>query len=389
MTTKEQYSKHVMNTYKQQEMVLVSGKNATVFDEEGKSYIDFGSGIGVNSLGFADETWSNAVAKQAQTLQHVSNLYFSQPMAELSQKLCETTGYQRVFLGNSGAEANEGSIKICRKYSFDKYGKDRHKILSFTNSFHGRTMATLSATGQTAMHHSFFPFHEGFVFGEANNITAVKELLSQGGFCAVMLEFIQGEGGVLPLEPDFVKDLFAYCEKEDILTLADEVQTGVGRTGTFLAAEQYGVKPNVVSLAKGLGGGLPIGAVLTDEKTESVFGFSDHGTTFGGNLIACAGANVVMERVSRTGFLEEVQNKGSYLKEKLLAMDGVAGVDGLGMMLGIRLSEKNAADVVKASIEKGLIPLTAKDKLRFLPPLTITYEELDQGLDILAQVLKN
>lgn len=387
MTTKEQYGKYVMNTYKQQEMVLVSGKNATVFDEEGKKYVDFGSGIGVNSLGYANEDWSAAVSKQAQTLQHVSNLYFSQPMAELSEKICAATGYSRVFLGNSGAEANEGSIKICRKYSFDKYGENRNKILSLNNSFHGRTIATLSATGQPAMHNSFFPFNEGFEFAEANNIAMVKEKLSQGGFCAVMFEFVQGEGGVVPLQGDFVKELFAYCEEHDILTLADEVQTGVGRTGTFLAAEQFGVRPNVVSLAKGLGGGLPIGAVLVDGKTENVFGYSDHGTTFGGNPVACAAANVVMNHVATPEFLEEVAKKGAYLKEKLLALDGVVAVDGLGMMLGIQLKEKKAPDVVKECIEKGLIPLTAKEKIRLLPPLTITYEELDQGIAVLKEVL--
>lgn len=387
MTTKEKYGKYSMNTYKQQEMVLVSGKNATCYDEEGKEYIDFGSGIGVNSLGYANETWAEAVSKQTNTLQHVSNLYFSQPMANLSEKLSEVTGYRRVFLGNSGAEANEGSIKIVRKYSFDKYGENRHKILSLNNSFHGRTMATLSATGQPAMHNSFFPFNEGFEFASAHDFSEVKEKLSQGGFCAVMLEFIQGEGGVVPLTQQFVTDLFAYCEKEDILVLADEVQTGVGRTGTFLASEQFGVKPNVVSLAKGLGGGLPIGAVLVDEKTENVLGYSDHGTTFGGNPVACAGANVVMNTVAEAKFLEEVSKKGAYLKEKLLELSGVTAVDGLGMMLGVQLKEKSAPDVVKECIEKGLISLTAKEKIRLLPPLTITYEELDKGIAILKEVL--
>lgn len=248
-------------------------------------------------------------------------------------------------------------------------------------------MATLSATGQPAMHNSFFPFNEGFEFATANDFSDVKNKLSQGGFCGIIMEFIQGEGGVVPLNQDFVKEVFAFCEKEDILVLADEVQTGVGRTGTFLASEQFGVKPNVVSLAKGLGGGLPIGGILVDEKTENVFGYSDHGTTFGGNLVACAGANVVMETVANQAFLQEVTKKGAYLKEKLLAMEGVTAVDGLGMMLGVQLKEKTSPDVVKECVEKGLIPLTAKEKIRLLPPLTITYEEMDKGLAILKEVL--
>lgn len=248
-------------------------------------------------------------------------------------------------------------------------------------------MATLSATGQPAMHNSFFPFNEGFEFAEVNDFENVKNKLSKGGFCAVMLEFIQGEGGVVPLDQEFVTELFAFCEKEDILILADEVQTGVGRTGTFLASEQFGVKPNVVSLAKGLGGGLPIGGILCDEKTENVFGYSDHGTTFGGNLVACSGANVVMDIVAKKEFLSEVGKKGEYLREKLLEMDGVSGVDGLGMMLGIQLKEKKAPEVVVECIQKGLIPLTAKEKIRLLPPLTITYEEMDKGLAILKDVL--
>lgn len=387
MTTKEKYAKSVMKTYKQQEMVLVSGKNATCYDEEGKEYIDFGSGIGVNSLGYANEKWAAAVSKQASTLQHVSNLYFSQPMADLSHKVCELSGYSRMFLSNSGAESNECAIKIARKYSSDKYGANRNKILSLHNSFHGRTMATLSATGQEAMHKHFFPFNEGFVFGEANNMADVRSKLEEGGFCAVMLEFIQGEGGVVPLEQSFVTELFAYCGEKDILTIADEVQTGIGRTGKFLASEHFAVRPNLTSLAKGLGGGLPIGGVLADELTQDVFGYSDHGTTYGGNPVACAGANVVMSYLSEPSFLEEVSKKGAYLKEKLLSFSGVAGVDGLGMMLGIQLKDKKATDVLAEAVSQGLIPLTAKEKIRLLPPLTISQEELDKGLGILEKIL--
>lgn len=387
MTTKEKYAKHVMQTYKQQEMVLVSGKDATCQDENGKEYIDFGSGIGVNALGYSNPQWAEAVAKQASTLQHVSNLYFSQPMAELSALVCEKSGYQRMFLGNSGAEANEGAIKIARKYSHDKYGENRNKILTLVNSFHGRTMATLSATGQETMHKHFFPFNEGFEFAQANNFQDVKSKLDQGGFCGIMFEFIQGEGGVVPLNQDFVQDIFAYAKKNDILTLADEVQTGIGRTGKFLASEHFSVKPNITTVAKGLGGGLPIGGILVDELTENVFGFSDHGTTFGGNPVACAGAKVVMDYVGKEDFLAEVRQKGDYLKEKLLSFSQVKGVDGIGMMLGVQLQEKTSADVLTQAVEKGLITLTAKEKLRLLPPLTITYPELDQGLAILKEIL--
>ncbi len=387
MTTKEKYEKHVMQTYKQQEMVLVSGKNATCQDENGKEYIDFGSGIGVNALGYSNPNWAEAVAKQATTLQHVSNLYFSQPMAEISTLVCEKSGYQRMFLGNSGAEANEGAIKIARKYSHDKYGDNRHKILSLINSFHGRTMATLSATGQEAMHKHFFPFNEGFEFAKANNIQDVKSKLEQGGFCAIMMEFIQGEGGVVPLNQDFVQEIFTYAKEKDILIIADEVQTGIGRTGKFLASEHFNVKPNLTTVAKGLGGGLPIGGILADQVTENVFGFSDHGTTFGGNPVACAGAKVVMDYVGNDEFLAEVTKKGDYLKEKLLSFSGVTAVDGIGMMLGVQLKDKTSAEIVPLAVEKGLITLTAKEKLRLLPPLTISYEELDKGLAILKEIL--
>lgn len=389
MTTKEKYEKSVMKTYKQQEMVLVKGDNATCFDENKKKYIDFGSGIGVNSLGYSNPDWVEAVSKQASTLQHVSNLYYSQPMADLSETLCQITGYSRVFLGNSGAEANEGSIKVARKYSSDKYGENRNKILSLHNSFHGRTITTLSATGQSAMHQHFFPFNDGFDFAMANDFKDVKSKLEQGGFCAVLFEFVQGEGGVVPLDVNFVKELFAYCEEHDILTIADEVQTGVGRTGKFLACEHFGVKPNIVSLAKGLGGGLPIGAVLTDSKTQDVLAYSDHGTTFGGNLVACAGANVVLSQVGQSDFLLEVTKKSEYLREKLSKIEEIASVDGLGLMLGLQLKTKKAVELVPKAIEKGLIPLTAKEKIRLLPPLTISYEELDEGLAILQEILTN
>ena len=290
MNTKELDSEYIIGTYKRQDVVLVEGHGAVAHDETGKEYIDFGSGIGVNSLGYCDGEWADAVAAQAHRLQHASNLYYTQPAVRLAKLLCEQTGYRKALFCNSGAEANECAIKIARKYSFDKYGAGRDKILTLKNSFHGRTVTTLSATGQDVFHNYFFPFTDGFSYAPANDIDAVREVLEQGGYCAVMFEFIQGEGGVVPLEQDFVKALFGYCRTHDILTVADEVQTGIGRTGTLLASEQFGVQPDVTTLAKGLGGGLPIGAVLVNEKTMNVLSFGDHGTTFGANPVVCAGA---------------------------------------------------------------------------------------------------
>lgn len=387
MTTLEQFNNHVMPTYKQQEMVLVSGKNATCYDENGKEYIDFGSGIGVNSLGFANEAWAKAVADQAASLQHVSNLYYSKPVGELATLLAQATGYAKIFAANSGAEANEGAIKVLRKYSSDKYGPGRHKILTLENSFHGRSYGALSATGQPSMHQHFGPFLEGFTFVPSNDFSAAKEALDQGGYCGVILEFIQGEGGVNPLDRNYVQELFAYCQEKDILIHADEVQTGVGRTGKFLAAEHFGVKPQVVTLAKGLGGGLPIGVVMVEDRLADVLGYGDHGATYGGNPVACAGAKVVMAQMMTPGFMEEVTKKGAYLREELLKLEQVVAVDGMGLMLGLQLKDKDAATVVKEAVAQGLIPLTAKTKLRLLPPLTITQAELDKGLEILKKVL--
>lgn len=382
----EQDKKYIMNTYARQEVVIVSGSGATCHDQDGKEYIDFGSGIGVNSLGYCDPEWSRAVAMQAQTLQHTSNLYHNVPMTNLAEKLCTETGYQKVFFSNSGAEANECAIKIARKYSFNKYGENRNKIITLVNSFHGRTITTLSATGQDVFHNHFFPFTEGFVYAIANDIRDLKSKLDDS-VCAILVEFIQGEGGVVPLDHGFVSAIAKLCDEQDILLIADEVQTGIGRTGKLLASEHYGVKPNVTTLAKGLGGGLPIGATLADEKTCTVFGASDHGTTYGGNPIACAGANVVLNQVCKAEFLIEVTKKGEYLRAALKGLEEVYSIDGIGMMLGICLKTKKASDVLKSCIEEGLIPLTAKDKIRLLPPLNISYEELDKGINILKKVV--
>lgn len=389
MHTRELDQQYIIGTYKRQNVVLTRGCGAVAYDEEGKAYIDFGSGIGVNSLGYCDKKWADAVADQAHCLQHTSNLYYTQPAVRLAQLLCTKTGYRKVLFCNSGAEGNEGAIKIARKYSFDKYGVEanRSRILTLQNSFHGRTVTTLAATGQEAFHNYFFPFTEGFSYAPANDINAVKEILGQGGYCAVLFEFIQGEGGVVPLDRDFVDELFRYCEAHDILMIADEVQTGIGRTGTLLASEQFGVKPNITTLAKGLGGGLPIGAVLTDAKTMNVLSFGDHGTTFGANPVVCAGAYEALSRIADSDFLAEVRRKGDVLRMALLTSDEVESVAGLGMMLGVTLRTKAVADVLKACVERGLLPLTAKAKLRLLPPLIIDDETLEKGIQILLSVL--
>ncbi|MBS6861382.1 MAG: aspartate aminotransferase family protein [Clostridiales bacterium] len=374
-----------MPTYGRFNAVLCSGKNATGVGCDGKEYIDFGSGIGVNSLGWADEGWVNAVSKQAATLQHTSNLYYNPASAVFASELLRASGYGAVFLGNSGAEANECAIKLARKYSVEKYGKDRCEILTLQNSFHGRTVTTLAATGQDVFHNYFFPFTEGFAYAEPN-MESVREHLTEHT-CAVMIEFIQGEGGVLPLDPQFVTELAALCKEKNLLLLADEVQTGVGRTGTFYCCEQYGVRPDVLTSAKGLGGGLPIGACLCTKELGDVMGRSAHGSTFGANPVVCAGALEVIRRVSQPAFLDEVKEKGACLRERLEKMKGVAQVRGMGMMLGVVPEKGTSAALAAACVENGLLILTAKSLLRLLPPLTITREEMDKGLAILEKVL--
>ena len=377
---------YVAHTYARFDLALESGKGATCYDFEGNSYIDFTSGIGVNSLGFCNGKWSAAVAAQASALNHISNLYYTGPGAVLAKALCETAGYKKVFFGNSGAEANEGAIKAARKYSFDKYGEGRSTILSLVNSFHGRTVTTLSATGQDHFHQFFFPFTGDFSYAAANDIADVKAKLNSD-VCAVMIEFIQGEGGVVPLDEGFVKELSSLCAEKDILLIADEVQTGAGRTGKFLASEWYGIKPDITTLAKGLGGGLPIGAVLLGEKAEYVLEYGDHGSTFGANPISCAGANVVMETVSAPGFLGKVASRFEQVQEALSGCAEVSGLTGKGMMIGISRKAKKAGDVAKECIEKGVLVLTAKEKGRLRAPLNISDEEFKKGLEILAAVL--
>lgn len=386
MTTQEQLNASVMPTYGRFPVVIDHGTGESCTDEAGKTYIDFGSGIGTTSLGYCNEAWTEAVCRQVKTMQHTSNLYYTKVQADFAQRLCETTGYSKVFFCNSGAEANECAIKLARKYSFDKYGKGRHKILTLVNSFHGRTLCTLSATGQDVFHNYFFPFVEGFDYVTANDIADLKAKMDDT-VCAVMLEYVQGEGGVNALKQEFVDAVFALCAEKDALVIADEVQTGVGRTGTFLAGEQFGHKADVTTLAKGIAGGLPMGACLASEKCADVLNKGAHGSTFGGNPVCCAGGLAVLQTVTAPGFLEDVQRKAALFREKLAALPGVASVSGLGLMIGIQLTDKKAIDVANAALEEGLLVLTAKDKVRLLPPLTMTDEEIEAGVAILAHVL--
>ena len=386
MDTIEQFDSHVMQTYDRLPLVMESGSGRTCTDEDGKRYLDFGSGIGTNSLGYCDAAWADAVCAQVRRMQHTSNYYYTKVQADFAERLCQITGYKRVFFGNSGAEANECAIKLARKYSFDKYGAGRNVIITLRNSFHGRTMATLSATGQDCFHNYFFPFPEGFVYAEANDIDDLLKKM-HNNVCAVMLEYIQGEGGVVPLDSKYVDQLYDFCAKRDILVIADEVQTGVGRTGTFLAGEQYAKKADITTLAKGLGGGLPIGACLANGKCAGVLTKGMHGSTFGGNPVVCAGGLAVLEQVAKPDFLAQVLAKGAHIRAALRDCEEVTEITGLGLMRGLTLKTKPAADEKQAAFQRGLLVLTAKDKVRLLPPLNITIGELDSGLAILKECL--
>lgn len=376
-----------MHSYGRYDLVMESGEHEVSVDENGKKYIDFGSGIGVNSLGYCNDEWVEAVCAQARKIQHTSNYYYTKIQADFAKALCETTGYTDMFFGNSGAEANECAIKIARKYSFDKYGKGRHNIITLKNSFHGRTLCTLSATGQDVFHNYFFPFVEGFVNVEANSIEDLREKLDDS-VCAVMFEYIQGEGGVCALDKGFVDEIFKICEEKDVLTIADEVQTGVGRTGKILCGEHFGHRADLTTLAKGLAGGVPIGVCLSGEKCANVLTPGTHGSTFGGNPLACAGGLAVLNKVNSDGFLAEAAKKGEYIRDKLANCSEVQSLSGIGLMIGIELKTKKAADIAKACLENGLLVLTAKTKVRLLPPLTISYEEIDAGLEILIKMLE-
>ena len=380
---KEKDLQYIAGTYNRFPTDLCRGEGATLWSESGKKYVDFGSGIAVNSFGVNDEAWKKAVIAQLNKVQHASNLYYTRPQAELAEMLCTRTGAKKVFFSNSGAEANECAIKAARKYSFDKYGEGRFRIVTLKNSFHGRTMATLSATGQEAMHRSFAPMLAGFDYAEPT-CEGVRAKCSKAT-CAVMLELVQGEGGVRPLPVEEVQKIEKFCKKNDILLIIDEVQTGNGRTGTLYAYEQFGILPDIVTTAKGLAGGLPLGATMFFEKTEKVFAAGDHGSTFGGNPVACAGACSILSRIDKS-LLLEVQGKSAYLFTHLSRIKNVTEVTGMGMMIGL-LTTKNARTVSEACLEKGLIVLTAKDRVRILPPLTIKKDEIDFGLKILNEVI--
>ena len=385
----EKYNSAVIGSYGRLDLALESGSGAQGCNADGKKYIDFGSGIGTNSLGYADSEWADAVSEQAHKAQHVSNYYYNSTAAEFAVKLTKMTGTDKIFFGNSGAEANECAIKIARKRSFDKYGdQNRTTIITLVNSFHGRTITTLSATGQDHFHNYFFPFTPGFKYVEANNIQALRQAVDDT-VCAIMFEFIQGEGGVNVLEQAFVDEIFSLAAKHDLATISDEVQTGVGRTAKLLAAEYFGVKPDIVTLAKGLGGGLPIGVCLTRGEYASVLTPGTHGSTFGGNPVVCAGGLVVLKRLSDPEFMGELEKKAAYFRRSLEALPRVKSVSGLGLMLGVELDGMAASDVLQKALDKGLLVLTAKTKLRCLPPLTITYEQIDAGMAILREVLEN
>lgn len=385
MNTKELDNQYVAHAYGRFDVALTKGQGSTLYDENGKKYIDFGSGIGVTAFGINDPVWTKAVEEQLHRVQHTSNLYYTAPCAKLAQLLCEKSGMKKVFFGNSGAEANEGAIKFARKYSFDKYGAGRSTIITLVNSFHGRTITTLAATGQDSFHTVFDPFTPGFKYCPANDIEALQAAATDD-VCAVLFECVQGEGGVNNLSPTFVSAIAKLAKEKDILIAVDEVQTGNGRTGTYFAYQQYGITPDIVTTAKGLGGGLPIGAVLFGEKLQDTMTPGSHGSTFGGNPVVAAGACSIVERID-DDFLSEVQRKSEKIRTALAKVKGVKSISGMGLMLGIE-TDKPAGEVAKACLANGLLILTAKTKLRLLPALNISDAELNEGLEILKGVLE-
>lgn len=374
-------NEYVANTYARFPLVLREGKGSLVYDETGREYIDMGSGIGVTAFGIADDEWQAAVKTQLGKLQHMSNLYYTEPCAELAKLLCKKTGMKKVFFANSGAEANECAIKTARKWGCENKGEEYSTIVTLVNSFHGRTITTLAATGQEHYHEDFKPLTPGFVYAEANDLESVKKLVAENKVCAVMFECVQGEGGVIPLTAQFVQGLAELAEKENFLLIADEVQTGNGRTGELYAYMNFGIKPDIVSTAKGLGGGLPLGACLMGEKTENVLKFGDHGSTFGGNPVCCAGALSIISRIDET-LLAQVKQKSEYIIDELSGADGVESVSGMGLMLGIK-TKKPVKDVLNECMANGVLCLTAKDKLRLLPALNIPMDVLEKAVGVI------
>lgn len=388
MSDGEKHKKYIVNSYGFKEISFIEGKGSYLYDKEGKEYLDFTSGIGVNCLGHANIEIIKAIENQAKKILHVSNIYLNENAINLAEKLVNITNMKKVFFSNSGAESNEGAIKIARKYSFDKYGEGRGTILTLNNSFHGRTSTTLMATGQDKFHKYFHPFPTGFKYFDRNDILDLKSKLDES-VCAIILEPVQGEGGIFPLDKEFVQAVFKICKEKDILLVFDEVQTGIGRTGTFLSYETFGVIADIVTLAKGLGGGVPIGAILCNAKTEYTIGIGDHGSTFGGNPLVTSVANVIVEKFLDDSFLNEINEKSKYLFEKLnrLSNKNIIEVRGKGLMVGIEVKGDLGSYVDKAK-NKGLLILTAgKSTIRLLPPLNISYDEIDKCIEVLANII--
>lgn len=378
---------YIAGTYNRFPVNIQSGKGSIAFDEQGKEYIDFTSGIGVNSFGFCDEEWAAAVTKQVNSVQHTSNLYYTSPCVQLAKLLVQKTGLKKVFFSNSGAEANECAIKTARRYAAQKKGSDFYKILTLVNSFHGRTITTLAATGQEVFHKEFTPLTDGFVYAKANDIADLNDKVLNNKLAAIMIEVVQGEGGVNKLDKDFVDEIVKIANKNDILVIVDEVQTGNGRSGKYYGYMHYGFMPDIVTTAKGLGGGLPIGATLFGEKTSEVLTAGSHGSTFGGNPVCAAGAVSIVKRID-DDFMAEVTKKSNYIVKELTATKGVVSVSGLGLMLGVEIKDDANKEVIAKCIEKGLLVLTAKNKIRLLPALNIPDELLKKGISILKEAIQ-
>ena len=385
MDVKQTDKKYIMGTYGRYDIELTHGKGSTVFSSDGKKYIDFGSGIAVNTFGFADPEYISAVTAQLNKIQHSSNYYYTEPCARLAELLCTRTGMSRVFFSNSGAEANECAIKAARKYGTDR-DENKNVIITLKNSFHGRTVTTLSATGQDVFHHSFTPFTEGFVYVEAGNIDELQKAAIENDCCAIMMEMIQGEGGVIPLDRAFVDAAAKIAAEHNMLIIVDEVQTGNGRTGTLYAYEQYGLHPDIVTTAKGLAGGLPIGATMFAERLADILPPGSHGSTFGGNPVSCAAAVNVISRID-SALMAHITEKSKYLVSGLKSIKGITGVSGMGYMLGASVTG-DAHEIAAKCLENGLLILTAKDRLRLLPALSISDAEIDAGLEILKKVME-
>ena len=386
MSIQELDKQYVMGTYKRFPVEIVSGKGSVVKDVNGKEYIDMGSGIGVTSFGIADDEWQKAITDQISKVQHMSNLYYTEPCAKLAEMLCQKTGMKKVFFSNSGAEANECAIKAARKYAAAKHGEDYFTIITLNNSFHGRTITTLAATGQEHYHELFRPLTPGFVSVDAGDIESLKKTAAETKAAAIMMECIQGEGGVIPLDRDYAVSAVEFAKENDILVIIDEVQTGNGRTGKLYSYMNYGIDPDIVSTAKGLAGGLPMGATLFGDKVKDVYSFGDHGSTFGGNPVCAAAALSILSRIDDT-LLDEVQAKGEFLRKEFEGADGVESVSGMGLMLGIK-TLRPAGEVLSECMENGVLCLTAKDKVRLLPALNIPYDILKKAADIIKAACK-